>query len=41
MTFKEAIQKDGQRHLHVKSAITSRTTQHTIFKIHENCFSEN
>ena len=30
MTFKEAIQKDGQRHLYVKSAITSRTTQYMI-----------
>ena len=28
MTLKEVIQKDGQRHLHVKSAITSGTTQY-------------
>ena len=28
MTFKEAIQKDGQRHLYVKSAITSGSIQH-------------
>ena len=28
MTLKEAIQKDGQRHLYVKSAITSGTTQY-------------
>ena len=28
MTLKEAIQKDGQRHLYVKSAITSETTQY-------------
>ena len=28
MTLKEAIQKDGQRHLCVKSVITSRTTQY-------------
>ena len=31
MTLKEAIQKDGQRHLYVKSAITSGTTQYIIF----------
>ena len=28
MTLKEAIQKDGQRHLYVKPAITSGTTQY-------------
>ena len=28
MTLKEAIQKDGQRHLYVKSVITSGTTQY-------------
>ena len=28
MTLKEAIQKDGQRHLYAKSAITSGTTQY-------------
>ena len=28
MTLKEAIQKDGQRHLHVNSTITSGTTQY-------------
>ena len=28
MTLKEAIQKDGQRHLYVKSAITFGTTQY-------------
>ena len=28
MTFKEAIKKDGRRHLYVKSAITSGTTQY-------------
>ena len=28
MTLKEAIQKDGQRHLYVKSIITSGTTQY-------------
>ena len=28
MTFKEAIQKDSQRHLYVKSGITSGTTQY-------------
>ena len=28
LTLKEAIQKDGQRHLCVKSAITSGTTQY-------------
>ena len=27
-SLKEAIQKDGQRHLYVKSAITSGTTQY-------------
>ena len=27
MTLKEAIQKDGQRHLYVKSAVTSETIQ--------------
>ena len=27
MTLKETIQKDGQRHLYVKSAITFGTTQ--------------
>ena len=27
MTMTKVIQKDGQRHLYVKSAITSRTTQ--------------
>ena len=27
MTLTEVIQKDGQRHLYVKSAITSGTTQ--------------
>ena len=30
MTLKEAIQKDGQKHLHVKLAITSGTTQYYI-----------
>ena len=34
MALKEAIQKDGQRHLYVKSAITSGTTQYFI---HVNC----
>ena len=28
MTLTEVIQKDGQRHLYVKSAITSGTTQY-------------
>ena len=28
MRLKEAVQKDGQRDLHVKSAITSGTTQY-------------
>ena len=28
MTFKEAIQKDSQKHLYVKSVITSETTQY-------------
>ena len=28
MTLKEAIQKDGQRHLYVKAAINSGTTQY-------------
>ena len=28
MTLREVIQKDGQRHLYVKSAITSGTTQY-------------
>ena len=28
MTLKEAIQKDGERHLYVKSAITSGTNQY-------------
>ena len=28
MTLKEDIQKDGQRHLYVKSAITCGTTQY-------------
>ena len=28
MTLKEVIQKDGQRHLYVKSSITSGTTQY-------------
>ena len=31
MTLKEAIQKDGQRHLYVKSAITPGTPQYQIF----------
>ena len=30
MTLKEAIQKDGQRHLYVKSAITSEVTQYLL-----------
>ena len=30
MTLKEAIQKDGQIHLYVKSAITSKTTQYEM-----------
>ena len=36
MTLKEAIQKDGQRYLYVKLAITSGTTQyimHLGFKV--------
>ena len=32
MTLKEAIQIDGQRHLYVKSAVTSGTTQYIRFK---------
>ena len=34
MILKEAIQKDGQRHLYVKSAITSGTTQYDHNEIH-------
>ena len=30
MTWKEAIQKDSQRHLYVKSVITSGTTQYFL-----------
>ena len=30
MTLKEAIQKDGQRHLYVKSSIASGTTQYIV-----------
>ena len=33
MTLTEVIQKDGQRHLYVKSAITSETTQYVDSKI--------
>ena len=32
MKLKKAIQKDGQRHLYVKSAITSETTQYKQLK---------
>ena len=39
MTLKEAIQKDGQRHLYAKSAITSGTTQYYI-RIISNLFLE-
>ena len=31
MALKEAVQKDSQRHLYVKSAITYRTTQYILF----------
>ena len=31
MTLTEVIQKRGQRHLHVKSAVTSRTTQYNVW----------
>ena len=31
MTLKEAIQKDGQRHLYVKSTITSGTSQYKSY----------
>ena len=30
MTLEEAIQKDGQIHLYVKSAITSETNQYIL-----------
>ena len=33
MKLKEAILKDGQRHLYVKSAITSRTTQYLKYYV--------
>ena len=32
MTLKEANQKDGQRHLYVKSAIITGTTQYVVYK---------
>ena len=32
MTLKEAIQKDGQRHLYVKSAIPSGTIQYVCIR---------
>ena len=39
MTLKEAIQKDGQRNLYVKSAITSGTIQYDTIYIHTDmCF---
>ena len=31
MTLTEVIQKDGQRYLYVKSAITSGTIQYTVY----------
>ena len=34
MKLKEAIQNDGQRHLYVKSAITSGTTQYMVQFVH-------
>ena len=38
MILKRAIQKDGQRHLYVKSAITSGRTQYDHTKIAQLLF---
>ena len=41
MTLKGAIQKDGQRHVYVKSAITFGTTQYVLKKRLNETFGKN